>query len=461
MKKSMKNIYTMAAGFLLCAGLASCEMKEELFGKGEVPSETGKVELGVAVNDKTNVVITKADATAGNDSQGSNVDPAEYPVIFTHQSADYTKECVYEDIDGTEVILPIGEYLVESHTPGELKKQMTYPYYGGEAKLTVTKDVTSEASVVCTMQNSRIVMTYGTDFFKKFSTWTININDDESVLTFTEAQGGNPVPVYWHFSENCTSIKINIEATTQAGESVKESRTITKPSGTGNDNWTGGDALTITMEPGPDEENPENPSGVSGITIKVEAFFPESSDKDDTVWVDIDGEETTDPEEPEEPENPGDGGEEEPEDPDTGSLSMTMPGNGRISYSISAGNAPSSADVVINAPEGISSLNVKMSSTNEDFNIVIDDLVSSGLDFKTNGVEVVGNSTMADILGVFAGGSVEIPALTAGQTSYTFPIASFFKLINAYGSGTYTFDIVLKDAANGEKKDTLTLTITD
>ena len=370
MKKSMKNIYTMAAGFLLCAGLASCEMKEELFGKGEVPSETGKVELGVAVNDKTNVVITKADATAGDDSQGSNVDPAEYPVIFTHQSADYTQEYVYEDIEGTEVTLPIGEYLVESHTPGELIKQMTYPYYGGEAKLTVTKDVTSEASVVCTMQNSRIVMTYGTDFFKKFSTWTININDGEGILTFTEAQGENPDAVYWYFDENCTSIKIDIEAKTQAGESVKESRTITKPSGTGNDNWTGGDALTITMEPGPGEENP---SGVSGITIKVEAFFPESSDKDDTVLVDIDGEETTDPEEPEEPENPGDGGEEEPEDPDTGSLSMTMPGNGLISYSISAENAPSSADVVINAPEGISSLNVKMSSTNEDFNIVIDD----------------------------------------------------------------------------------------
>lgn len=456
----MKNIYTMAAGFLLCAGLASCEMKEELFGKGEVPSETGKVELGVAVNDKTNVVITKADATAGDDSQGSNVDPAEYPVIFTHQSADYTQEYVYEDIEGTEVTLPIGEYLVESHTPGELKKQMTYPYYGGEAKLTVTKDITSEASVVCTMQNSRIVMTYGETFSTKFTEWTVTIDDgSDMTLTFTQEMGINPDAVYWHFNEDCAKITINVTAKNAADEDIFESRTITKPSGTGNNYWTGGDALTITMEPGPDEENPENPSGVSGITIKVEAFFPESTGKDDTVWVDIDGEETTDPGEPEEPENPGGG--DEPENPDTGSLSMTMPGNGRISYSISAGNAPSSADVVINAPEGISSLNVKMSSTNEDYNLVIDDLVDSGLDFKTNGVEVVGNSTMAGILGAFAGGNVEIPALNEGAKSYTFPIASFFKLINAYGSGTYTFDIVLKDAANGEKKDTLILTITD
>ena len=32
--KDMKKIYTMAAGFLLCAGLVSCEMKKELFDKG-------------------------------------------------------------------------------------------------------------------------------------------------------------------------------------------------------------------------------------------------------------------------------------------------------------------------------------------------------------------------------------------------------------------------------------------
>lgn len=447
----------MAAGFLLCAGLASCEMKEELFGKGEVPSETGKVELGVAVNDKTNVVITKADATAGEDSQGSNVDPAEYPVIFTHQSADYTKECVYEDIDGTEVILPIGEYLVESHTPGELIKQMTYPYYGGEAKLTVTKDVTSEASVFCTMQNSRIVMTYGTDFFKKFSTWTININDGEGILTFTEAQGENPDAVYWHFSENCTSIKINIEATTQAGESVKESRTITKPSGTGNNYWTGGDALTITMEPGPDEENPENPSGVSGITIKVEAFFPESSDKDDTVWVDIDGEETTDPEEPEEPENPGDGGEEEPEDPDTGSLSMTMPGNGLISYSISAENAPKTANVEIEAPSGIKSLIVVIEGGNEGFSETIGKMSGIGLDFVGNGVEMVNNSIITSQI-------PGIPVPTTTTTEYNFPIQNFFTLMNGFGAtspNSHVFKIKLEDNDGNILEDELSVTISE
>lgn len=459
--QNMKKIYTMAAGFLLCAGLASCEMKEEIFGKGEVPSETGKVELGVSVDDKTNVVITKADADDGGEEIGSSVDASEYEVIFTHQEADYTKDCIYEDIEGMEVILPIGKYTVESHTPGTLEKEMTYPYYGGDAELNVTKDVTSQAEITCKMMNSRILLTYGSDFTSKFKSWTITIDDgSDKTLTYTEANK-TPDAVYWYFGEECAEITINVTAVNDKGETIRESRTITKPAGSGNDNWTGGDALTITMEPGSDEIDPENPSGVvgSGINIKVEAFFPESTDLDDTIWVDIDGEETTDPDEGEGEEGDGD---EDPDTPATGSLSMTMPGNGAISYSISAGNAPAKADVVINAPEGISSLVVKMSSTNDDFKVVVDDLAAAGLDFKTNGVEVVGNPTMSEILGAFAGGDIEIPALVSGATSYTFPIASFFGLINGYeGGGTYTFSITLKDAANETIDDELILTITD
>lgn len=463
--KNMKKIYTWAAGFALCAGLVSCEMKEELWGKeGEVPTETGTVELGVAVDDKTNVVITKAAADDTGEERPSAVDVSEYEVLFTHQEAEYSEKYVYEDIENKEVTLPIGKYTVQSHTPGTLGKRMTYPYYSGETQLVVTSGITSDAKVVCTMQNSRIVLTYDPEFSAKFDTWTITVDDgSETVLTFTKEMGMTPDAVYWHFAEDCASLQINVIATNANGE-IRESRTITKPAGTENMNWTGGDALTITMEPAPEQEDPDNPSGVmgSGINIKVEAFFPDSTKEDDTIWVDVDGDDTTDPTDPDEGEE-GEGETEEPDTPTTGSLSMTMPGdNGNISYSISAGNVPSSADVIINAPEGISSLVVKMSSTNDDFNIVIDDLVGSGLDFKTNGVEVVGNTTMAEILSFFAGGeSVDIPALSKGDTSYKFPIAPFFKLINDYGGGIYTFNIVLKDDVNEPKEGTLTLTITD
>lgn len=459
--QNMKKIYTMAAGFLLCAGLASCEMKEEIFGKGEVPSETGKVELGVSVDDKTNVVITKADADDGGEEIGSSVDASEYEVIFTHQEADYTKDCIYEDIEGTEVILPIGKYTVESHTPGELEKQMTYPYYGGDAELNVTKDVTSQAEITCKMMNSRILLTYGSDFTSKFKSWTITIDDgSDKTLTYTEANKA-PDAVYWYFGEECAEITINVTAVNDKGETIRESRTITKPAGSGNDNWTGGDALTITMEPGSDEVDPENPSGVvgSGINIKVEAFFPENTDLDDTIWVDIDGEETTDPDEGEGGEEGEEGGDEDPDTPATGSLSMTMPGNGAISYSISANNAPKTANVVINAPGGIKSLNVQIEGGNDGFSETIGLMTGAGLDFVGKGVEMVDNSIIASQIP-----GIPVPTSTPITENYEFPIHNFFTLMNGFGAtapNAHIFKIYLEDNAGNHIEDELSVTIAE
>lgn len=444
--KDMKKIYTMAAGFLLCAGLVSCEMKKELFDNEEIPTETGLVELGVEVDDKTNVVITKAEATEGDEEQGASVDPSDFPVSFTLKTnTNYNKELIYSDIKGKTVELPIGTYEVVSHTPGEMKKEMSAPYYKGSSELAVAKEVTQQAKITCTMQNSRIVVVYPKDFQEAFSEWTITIDDGtENTLTFVynkDNQDLNPAAKYWAISENCSSLSISIKATTTAGASVSESRSITKPADAADKNWVGGDALTITMKP---IEN--NVGGVSGIKINVSLFF--ETEKDEVVEVPIEDEDT-----PTEPEDP------DPTEPSEG-LSLTMPNNGNISYSISKGDMPSKADVTIHASEGIQSLNVKIVSNNEDFNLVLNDLVDAGLDFITKGVEVVGNEELGSVLGAFAGGEdIEFPTLQTGDKDYLFPIASFFSLLNNYREGTYTFKIVLTDTSGASINDELIVTI--
>lgn len=458
--QNMKKIYTMAAGFLLCAGLASCEMKEELFGKGDVPSETGKVELGVSVDDKTNVVITKAEAEDGGEEIGSSVDASEYEVIFTHQSAEYTKECIYEDIEGTEVILPIGIYSVESHTPGELEKQMTYPYYGGNAELNVTKDVTSQAEITCKMMNSRILLTYGSDFTSKFKSWTITIDDgSDKTLTYTEANK-TPDAVYWYFGEECAEITINVTAVNDKGETIRESRTITKPAGSGNDNWTGGDALTITMEPGSDEVDPDNPSGVvgSGINIKVEAFFPESTDQDDTIWVDIDGEETTEPGEGE----GGEEGEEGGDDTPTGNgPTISLPNNGEIVYTVGGAGAPSKAPVTISVPEKFKSLTVKITAGNAGFAEAVGAIgLDKGINVMTLDLENPINQVLVKALG-------SVP--TEDDYEYSLDIAGFYSMMDAYGAtvgeeeddgrNSHEFEITVEDQA-GNPAVTKTLKVT-
>ncbi len=444
--KDMKKIYTMAAGFLLCAGLVSCEMKKELFDNEEIPTETGLVELGVEVDDKTNVVITKAEATEGDEELGTTVETDDFPVSFTLKTnTNYKKEVTYSDIKGQTVELPIGTYEVVSHTPGEMGKQMSTPYYKGSNELTVTKEATQQAEVICTMQNSRIAVVYPQEFQDEFSEWTITVDDGTgNVLKFIydkEHTNLNPDAIYWAISENCSSLSISIKATTTAGASVSESRSITKPADAADKNWVGGDALTITMKP---IEN--NVGGVSGIKINVSLFF--ETEKDEVVEVPIEDEDT-----PTEPEDP------DPTEPSEG-LSLTMPNNGNISYSISKGDMPSKADVTIHASEGIQSLNVKIVSNNEDFNLVLNDLVDAGLDFITEGVEVVGNDELGSILGAFAGEEdVEFPTLQTGDNDYLFPIASFFTLLNKYGEGAYTFKIVLTDTSGASINDELALTI--
>lgn len=441
----MKHIYTtIAASFLLCAGLVSCEMKKELFGNADIPTETGLVELGVDVDDKTNVVVTKAEATEGDEEQGSSVDPADFPVCFTLKTNEsYSQEFIYSDIKGETVELPIGTYEVVSHTPGEMAKQMSAPYYKGSSELTVAKELTQKAKITCTMQNTRILVVYPEDFIAAFSEWTITIDDGtENTLTFvynSENKDLNPAAVYWAIAENCSSLSISIKAKTISGATVSETRSITKPTGASDTNWVGGDALTITMKP---IEN--NAGGVSGITIDVSAFF--ETEKDEVVEVPIEDEETET--EPSEPTEPSEG------------LSLTMPNNGNISYSISEGNMPSKADVTIHASEGIQSLNVKIVSNNDDFNLVLNELVDYDLDFITKGVEVVGNEKLGSILGAFAGGEdVEFPTLQVGDNDYLFPIASFFTLLNNYGEGTYTFKIVLTDTSGASINDELVVTI--
>ena len=70
----MKKIYTIAAGFLLGASLVSCELKDEILGKDEVPTETGLVELGVLVDNKTNVSVTRAAADDAGEGQDTGTD---------------------------------------------------------------------------------------------------------------------------------------------------------------------------------------------------------------------------------------------------------------------------------------------------------------------------------------------------------------------------------------------------
>lgn len=471
----MQKIYTLAVGFLLGASLTSCEMKDEIFGKGEVPTETGLVELGVQVNNKTNISITRAAADDAGEGQDTQVDPYNFPISFTHQSAEYEKAFdTYEEMRKTESIeLPIGTYTVTAHTPGEMKKEMDHAYYLGKIDdLTVTSDRTAQATVECTMQNSRILLAFDPKFLDAFDTWTITLDDaSDKVLTYTEKDGTTLEAVYWAIAENCSAIKVNITATTAAGETVHESRTITKPDGAASDYWTGGDALEITMKPSdkpstPDPDDPDNPgepekpSGVSGIEITVDAFF--ETTENEVVEVPIEGEESGDDDTPTDPVDPDEGGEDGGDEPATGNKpTISLPSNGEIVYTVGGSDAPSKALVTISVPEKFKSLTVKITAGNVGFAEAVGAInLDKGINIMNLDLDDPINKVLVAALG-------SIP--TEDDDEYSLDIAGFYTMMDGFGAtvgeeeddgrNSHEFEITVEDQA-GNPAVTATLKVT-
>ena len=440
----MKLFNTITACLLLCAGLVSCEMKDELKGSGAGTSEVGYLSLGVAVNASQNSVVSRAD-NANNDGEnvGVAVSADDFPVtIIGVTDPSYSKE--YESYaalkaeNGGKVELPIGEYTVTAHSNAELEPQMATPYYEGTTPIKITAGVESSAEVKCTMKNMKIQLTYTANFLAKFESWDITINDgSDNILNFDETDK-NPAAVYWMVAENVTEIKVAITATPMGGgQEVTESRLLSKPEGS---NWAGSDALTIQME----ENTSEDPTGIqgSGITINASVSFDEDSE-DVPVTV--------------KPGNDGDDDNKEPEPPtptpDPELPSVTLPQN---AYTLPA-DASKNADAVITstAEGGIQSVKVQIVGGNEGFADI-----TSTMGFA-DGLELVGNTTLGPVIGSIVEGLV-MPQ--AGDTSYTFPVGGFFEILQQMGATTaedgHVFNITVTDA-NGTASESLSVKVTE
>lgn len=440
----MKLFNTITACLLLCAGLVSCEMKDELKGSGAGASEVGYLNLGVAVNASQNSVVSRAD-NANNDGEnvGVAVSADDFPVTITgvtdpSYSKEYESYAALKAENGGKVELPIGEYTVTAHSNAELKPQMAAPYYEGTTPIKITAGVESSAEVKCTMKNMKIQLTYTANFLAKFESWDITINDGNgNILNFDETDK-NPAAVYWMVAENVTEIKVAITATPMGGgQEVPESRLLSKPDGS---NWAGSDALTIQME----ENTSEDPTGIqgSGITINASVSFDEE-EEDVPVTV--------------KPGNDGDDDNKEPEPPTPTPKpelpTVTFPQN---TYTLPA-DASKNADAVITstAEGGIQSVKVQIVGGNDGFADI-----TSTMGFA-DGLELVGNTTLGPVIGAIVQG-LEMPQ--AGDTSYTFPVGGFFNILQQMGATTvedgHVFNITVTDA-NGTASESLSVKVTE
>lgn len=443
-----QHIHLLAAGALLTL-FSACEMKDELLGKdGNISTPTGELELSLPSP------VTRAATRADVSTDNFQVDIASTDghAENNRHYATFAEMRLHDGDSFGTVRLPIGAYEVTAQSPGTVASIMDTPYYRGSAALTIEEGITAQANVECTRLNTEVTLNFNETFLNTFPTWELTMdngaNGEGLTYTLSESQLGaqeTSRTFFWNLSESQTSdIVLTISAKNQDEQSIIHKQHFYKPD---HSNFSGNDRLTVNLML---EDEKPNADGTFDFDITVDLTF---EDKDESVEIPVDDvtPPVTDPEEPEDPDTPV--GEDLP--------TMTMPSNGHITYTLGGSDKPESADVLISAPKGLKSMNVKIIAGNEDFGVTIADLNSSGLDFVTNGVEMVDNTIIGDVLSFFLGGA-QVNAPATGDTTYSFPVSAFFSLMDNYGvtaPNAHVFKIVLEDQEGNKLEDELQVTI--
>lgn len=430
----MKHLYNMAWGLLLVAGLASCEMKNELFDeKGS--GETGVLEIGVAVNKAIDNVATRAGEDDAEEGvavpvEGDEVAADGFEIDITGAD-NYSKQLIYNSGEANSISLPVGTYTVYAHTPGEMARVMDDPYYGGtttNGTIAITSGVTSTASIKCVMENTRIMLGYDDQFLATYKSWNITVENgsDDQVLTAIYDGTGEPpvIDKYWDLGDGVASVLVKGTAVLKdGGATVPVSKVLTKVNG---EDFVGAEALNITLVLGS--------GGVSGSLAGVDVvvnLFGTEPDSDQTVEVPIETEDDNDP----------------PVTPPVGDDAPTLSGE-YLTKTANIDKADSenmpNIEVVMTIPNKIQ--NVFVSATTSDSQL---EGIFEGMGFMDgDGVDLV---TASDLSTLF-----ELP--TTDDTEYKFVLGGLADFLTV---GTHTFTVKVIDQKGLSATGTLNIVVTN
>ena len=345
----------------------------------------------------------------------------------------------------SKITLGVGNYKVVSHTPGVIRKKMSYPYYNGSKDVEILKGITSPVNVLCKMQNSIISIGYDDDFKSVFASWEITLSDgSETALSFTNTSSTSPT--YWFFGEEgVEELTVNFRGTTKEGSTVVARNTLTKDQADESydddrANFCGGDALKLNFKP------TESTDGtVSSIVINADVTFTETNENINVVVVDKTN-----------MDDPGNDPGNDPQPNDK--ITLTIPAPVTLSGDDAATADPTSGDVVMYAENGLKSVMVKVNSSSAEMMEQLGAVAEGydGVDL-VNGCEVVGNQGLVAFLGGL-GKTITVPA--QGDKNYTFPVGQFYLFLGIL-PGAHDFVMTVTDMEGNKKTGTVKVTITE
>ena len=423
----MKIYNNILAGTLTLMAFASC-MSEDLESKFTAGGDKGTLELGVEL-----LQPARRDVSTVN-----------FPVVIKDASGSVVKEYATVAEVPASIVMAVGSYTVESHTPGEIAKSMPNPYYKGASDVEIVKDVTSPVNVVCKMANSQVNINYDEEFRNVFTAWEVTIDDgSETALSFTQSSTTNTI--YWYFGEaGVKQLFVNFRGTTTTGNTIAARNVLTKnQSSTGgydddNTNFTGGDLITLNFAPTESTEG-----NITGITLSANVVFDETAEDINVGVIDVPG--LNDPT----------GGGDNPGGGDTEGITLNLPADIAMAVGGAAALDKSLGDTYIAAGAGLKSIMVRIESDSEDMNGSLGDLSEQyGVDFLA-GAEIVGNQNVVSLFESL-GQKLSVPA--EGDKEYTFPIGNFFGFLQLL-TGKHRFHLTVTDMNGNTQSGSLLITV--
>ena len=431
MKKYKSLIWLLG----LIVGLSSCEMRDELLGKGGAGENAGTLELDLA-SIYNGVTLSRANETVdGGTTTGSfneeDVNVDNYTLIVTNtetqEEAARGKVSELKNENG-KVVLPLGEgsYAVTAYNyEGENVTVSERPYFKGEQTFSVKKGIATNVDLTCKLACVEVSIGLTSSFEEAFKDdYSVVVdNGDGASQVFDKNSIGKKY--YYQTPDHQSCLNASIKATSVEGNFVELKATIQKPADAegGESDLEGGDSFEIKLT-----EEGSTESSVS-IGITVDLTFTEVGE---TIEIPVgniiyDG-----------PENPGEGGGEDPE------ASITFEGL-PATYTCTNGDDTIEGlqDVRILAPNGIKHLNVTISGE------IASMLSLVGLP-ETFDICNMDDDLKEKIIGLGLVTEDEYIQLHAGTcTDFTFKLGGLLVLIpQVVTSGSSTFNLAVSDGVN-------------
>ena len=426
----------------MLAGFSSCELKEELWGKGS-SATSGQLQVALSNNSPVNEV-TRAESTDNGLKPGvfdkAEVDVNSYILDIVDQaSGQVTKHGKVADMGvnngNVKLTLEEGTYVAKAYNyDGADVSVSTRPYFLGTREFQILPGKTTNAPIVCKLQNIEVMISLAqsfTDSFKDDYSITVD-NGAGAIQVFTK--DNISTKYYYAVPENKDAIKVSVKATTKATETAAEqnivrSYTVTKPADAeGNTNLAAGDAFIINLK--------EDGSMLSYVDFSLSVDF---SFADQEEIISIPTENIVFNEK---------GGGDEP----------TPPAGDAITFTGLPAEYENPGDKGQSVVVDIKNLFVTITSNNEGF---VGTLAGFGLDKEFDlanpgDLEYILTHSLDSGEGI---GLLKEGEVIAGKTAYTFDVTEFMGLLGLYGNSVNTFSIRVVDADGNEKAGDLKVTI--